>query len=141
MFCSKEKNHKINALHKRALKLIKPDLHDFDKLLNANKMVNIHTRNIQILMGEVFCCINKLNPPLLWNEVIANENNEKSRNGTQLILPRTKKSFGMKSFAFRGSMLWNYLPKQFEECINLPNFKNKIKEWVSSKCQCHLCRN
>ena len=139
-FCSKAKNNKINSMHKKALKILTPNQSDMNKLLAENNMVKIHTRNLQAMMTEVYCCLKHLNPSFLWNEVILNEKHTKSRNGSQLILPQTRTlSYGMKSFSFRGSMLWNYLPKYFKESASLSIFKKRIKNWIPDKCQCNLC--
>ena len=140
MFCSKTKNKKINALHEKALKLVTPDTYGFTDLLQANKMSDVHTQNIQILLFEVFKCINKLNPIFLWEEVRINERYTSCRKGLQLKLPKTKKSFGMKTLSFRGSILWNYLPKSLKG-LNFPQFKARIKERVKMRCSCNLCRN
>ena len=140
MFCSKGKNNQINALHKKALKLITPGIASLDQMLDINKMPNIHTRNIQILLVEVFRCLNKLNPVFLWDEVCANEKYFSKRNGLQLILPKAKKSYGRKTLSYRGSLLWNYLPKNVK-ILNLPQFKAIIRDLKHTKCYCNLCKS
>ena len=127
MFCSKAKNKKINALHKKALKLVTNDSNDFEELLQINKMTDIHTRNIHSLLVEVFKCIHKLNPSFLWNEVSVNGNYTSKRHGMQLVLPKTKKASLMKTLSFRGSILWNYLPKKYKD-LNVVQFKSEIKK-------------
>ena len=140
MFCSKEKNNKINALHKRALKLLTPNETDYEKMLKINKTANIHTRNIQFLLIEVFRCIHKLNPMFLCDEVCINDKYHSSRNGMQLTLPKTKKmTLGMRTLSFRGSMLWNYLPKKFKT-LSFVMYKNSIKSLSKTRCSCTLCR-
>ena len=56
MFCSKAKNAKIDALHKKALKLVTPNESNYDKMRQLNKTTSIHTRNIHFLLVEVFRC-------------------------------------------------------------------------------------
>ena len=51
MFCSKAKNDKINTLHKKALKLVTPDVHDFDVLLQLNKSTNQSYTQYTIFVG------------------------------------------------------------------------------------------
>ena len=137
MFCSKAKNKKINALHKKELRLITPGVHSFDDLLQINKMIDIHSRNTQFLI-EVFHCVNKLNPSFLWDEVIVNERYISKRNGLQLVLPKTKLENGRKTLSFRGSILWNYLPKRYKS-LSLKGFKKEVKELQKTRCKCHLC--
>ena len=139
-FCSKQKNNKINAIHKRALKLISPKENDFEKLLLDSKMVSVHKRNLQIMMTEIYCTINKLNPPFLWDQIKINTHRVCHRNGTQILLPNTNTvNFGMKSYTFRGSILWNYLPAEIKNSASLSVFKKKIKTWTGNRCQCSLC--
>ena len=126
MFCSKTKNKKINALHKKALKLVTHGTNNFDELLKVNKTTDIHTQNIHSLLVEVFHCIHKLNPSFLWEEITVNENYTSKRHGMQLVLPKTKKAGAMKTLSFRGSILWNYLPKKYKY-LNLVNFKSEIR--------------
>ena len=42
------------------------------------------------------------------------------------------KSFGIKSFAYRGCTLWNNIPQEFREVDTLSKFKVKIKEHLMS---------
>ena len=140
MFCSKKENNKINSLHKKALKLISPNIDDFEELLSENKMVSVHKRNLQIMMTEIYCTVNKLNPSFLWDKIKINHNTVNLRSGTQLLLPPTNTvTFGMKSYVFRGSILWNYLPIEIKNSITKSIFKNKIKFWTETKCKCALC--
>ena len=139
-FCTKTKNNKINALHKRALQLISPKEKSFDQLLLDNNMITVHKRNLQIMMTEIYCSINKLNPSFLWGQIQINNNRVNRRNGTQLLLPHTNTvSFGMKSYTFRGSILWNYLPAKIKSSVSLSVFKDRIKTWTGTRCQCSLC--
>ena len=56
MFHDRRENHKINRLHKRALRNVyKDDISSFDELLIKDKSFRIHNRNIQSLAIELFC--------------------------------------------------------------------------------------
>ena len=78
MFCSRAKNDKINALHKKALKLITYGTNDFAEMLSFHETVDIHTQNIRSLLIEVFYCIHKLNPSFLWNEIKVKKKKKKN---------------------------------------------------------------
>ena len=114
---------------------------DMVELLKENKMVNTHTRNLQVMMTEVYCCLNKINPPFLWNQFEINHNKYQNRKGIQIIPPCTNTvTYGINSFTFRGSILWNYLPKNIKESASLKIFKSRIKEWKGHKCLCTICK-
>ena len=52
---SRTLNNKINKLHERALRLVYDDrLSTFEELLNINKSVTIHHRNLQVLATELY---------------------------------------------------------------------------------------
>ena len=78
-FCSKSKNEKINALQKKALRLLLPSGQDFTSMLKDTKMISVHSRNLQIMMTEIYCCVNKLNPSFLWDKILPNEKNTGNR--------------------------------------------------------------
>ena len=63
---SRTLNNHINGLHKRALSLVYNNLSSsFSKLLEKDKSVNIHHRNLQTLAYEVFQVRNNVAPKIL----------------------------------------------------------------------------
>ena len=56
----------INKVHERALRvLLGYDLSDFESLLQNNKYICIHHKNIKSLMTEMFKIKNELAPPIM----------------------------------------------------------------------------
>ena len=52
---SRTLNNKINKLHERALRLVYDDRQStFEELLNIDKSVTIHHRNLQVLAAELY---------------------------------------------------------------------------------------
>ena len=52
---SRTLNNKINKLHERALRPVYDDRQStFDELLNIDKSVTIHHRNLQVLAAELY---------------------------------------------------------------------------------------
>ena len=61
MFCSRTSNNMINRVHQRALRVILgDDLSDFESLLQNNRDICSHHKNIQSLKIEMFKIRNKL---------------------------------------------------------------------------------
>ena len=59
-------NNKINKLHERALQLAYEDRHStFEELLNIEKSVTIHQRNLQVLVTELYKVHHGLAPELM----------------------------------------------------------------------------
>ena len=59
-------NNKINRLHERALRIAYKDhASSFESLLEKDRSVTIHQKNVQLLMTEMFKTINNLNPSFM----------------------------------------------------------------------------
>ena len=65
---SRTLNNKINKLHERALRLVYDDRQStFEELLNIDKSVTIHHRNLQVLATELYKVHHRLAPERLNN--------------------------------------------------------------------------
>ena len=63
---SRTLDSKINKLHERALRLVYDDRQStFEELLNINKSVTIHHRNVQVLATELYKVHHGLAPELI----------------------------------------------------------------------------
>ena len=67
MFHSRAMEHRINRIHERTLRLIYSNQHQltFKELLEKNKSVNIHQRNLQTLATEIYKAKNKISPEVV----------------------------------------------------------------------------
>ena len=91
MFSSRKSNNLINRIHERSIRIVSSDNEsNFENLLEKNKEITIHQRNLQILMIEVFKIINGYAPPIMDNFFIFRENTHNLRN-FQIILNENKK--------------------------------------------------
>ena len=69
MFHNRTLNNKIDKLHERALRLTyKDEKSTFSELLEKDKSVTIHERNIQKLATLMYKVKNKISPPII-NEI------------------------------------------------------------------------
>ena len=66
MFCSKTSNNLINSTHRRALRVV---LNDFttprNMFFEKHNIETFHTKNIRVLLTEVYKSFNKLNPEFI----------------------------------------------------------------------------
>ena len=92
-------------------------------------------------MIEIYKCIHKLNPKFMWELLPSRDLSYQLRTGsTKLIIPPIKtKSYGINSFIFRGSILWNSIPNSIKNSSSLEIFKNAIKTWKAELFNCRLC--
>ena len=67
IFHSQAIEHRINRIHERILRLIYPNQHQltFKELLEKNKTVSIHQRNLQTLATEICKAKNKISPEVV----------------------------------------------------------------------------
>ena len=74
MFHSRKMNNKINRLDERALRIAYKDFcSSFATLLEKDRSVTIHEKNLQLLMTEMFKTINNQSPTFM-NEIFPQRN-------------------------------------------------------------------
>ena len=49
-------------------------------------------------------------------------------------------TYGKNSFKYRGSVVWNDLPKCMQTSENYKLFKQLVSSWNGKKCRCAMCR-
>ena len=142
MFSSIRSYRKINKLHERSLRLCHNDYtSSYDELLSKQDLVNIHVRNIQQLMIEIFKCLKGISPPIM-NDIFRLRNIPYTiRNPRDLDswLPKTVYC-GLETLAYKGPQLWQQLPAKIKKSSSLVSFKHNIKQWKDPKCSCRVCK-
>ena len=142
MFCSKQMNRKINHVHERALRLVYRDFNStFEELLNRDKSVSIHHRNIHQVAIEMYKVKNNLSLPFMQELFDYRGCGRTTRMGDKFGRPNVNKVYkGENSLRNFGPIVWNtMLPKKLKECSSLAQFKSSIKSWIPNNCPCRLC--
>ena len=141
LFHGKVANQHINSIHKRALKAVYNDFDSsFETLLAKGNHETIHQAHLKRLIVKVFSCVNKECPEILHDLFTADDSYHDLRIKNRLNLPKTNTvTYGIHSFAFRGSATWNSLPDYFKECSSTSVLKTKLKNIDVIKCSCKLC--
>ena len=142
MFCSRQMNRKINHVHERALRLVYRDFNStFEELLNQDKSVCIHHRNIHQVAIEMYKVKNNLSPPLMRELFQYNGYGPNTRMGDKFLQPNVNKVYkGVNSLRNFGPIVWNtMLPNTIKQCTSLLAFKSSIKSWLPHNCPCRLC--
>ena len=139
MFCRKQGNTLLNTTHRRALSAVLGQYTlSFDELLQNTKSIPIHTRNLRLLLVEIFKTLNNLNPKIMWDTFTIKPSRYPLRSGQNLILPPSKSTLGNNSFDFRAALAWNYLPSSLKSATNILEFKEKLKK-ITIYCNCKIC--
>ena len=127
MFCSRTLNNMINEVHERALRVILGDnLSDFESLLQSNKDICSHHKNIQSLMIEMFKIKNA--PPIM-DSMFESRNESYNLHSFQEFLTERKRTahYGFETLSYQSPKLWPALPKNIKEVESLKMFKRKVK--------------
>ena len=141
-------NAKINKLHYRALRIVYRDnTSSFEELLQKNRTVTVHHRNLQLIAIEMFKVKKGLAPSFMANIFCdnINRNSENVSANTRSKSrfynpsnPRTTK-YGIESLRHLGPKIWEMLPSETQNANSVATFKMKIKNWKPTVCPCRLC--
>ena len=130
---SRNLNNKINRIQERALRIVYRDYKSsFKELLQKDKSITIHQKNLQYLAIEIYKVKMGISPKIM-NEIFRFSKNYvcSLRSGIQL-----KKSsintvqFGSESTVYLRSKIWELIPENIKSSESVGIFKSKIKNWV-----------
>ena len=138
LFCSKTANKDINRTNKRALRVLYGDKDSpFHQLLARAGSVTVYQKNLQSLMIEIHKTMNHLNHSYIWEFFVKKDIPYNLR--TKELSAKSHR-YGLNSFSFRGSFLWNTLDDELKRADTLGSFKTGIKEWDGKGCSCLICK-
>ena len=135
-------NNEINRLHERCMRQIYEDkTSSFEELLEQNKSVSIHTRNLQMLAIEMFKVYRSMSSPIFSELLRQRDICYDLRSKSNFAVPNIKSVFhGSESISYLGPKIWDIVPLELKELTNLNAFKKGIKKWQPKNCPCRLCK-
>jgi hypothetical protein len=141
-FCGEVNTKKVEKIQERALRCIYEDYSaSYDDLLSKSKLLSLKVRRMRSLAIEVFKVINKECPVYLQDLIHIKNNSYSFRYQNIAELPQVRTtSYGLQSFRYAGTKLWNELPDEFRKQSSLNQFKTLISSWSGSSCQCFACK-
>ena len=145
MFHSRIINNKINHLHERCLRLLYGDKSlSFEKMLEQDKSVTIHTRNLQMLWkcyGNAQSISKYISSHFPW-DVSSTWYKLWFTNQFSFAMSKVRSVFhGSESISYLGPKIWDIVPLELKELISVFAFKKGIKEWKPKNCPCRYVRN
>ena len=110
-------NNKINRLHEKCLGIVYSDkTSSFEKLLDKDGSVTIHTRNLQVLVTEMFNVYRNLSPDIVAEMFRARRNNYNLRHSSFFSIPYVKTVYHWsESLSNLGPRIWNLVPSKQKE--------------------------
>ena len=142
MFHSRKLNERINHIHERALRIVYKDFNSsFQELLIEDNSLNIHHRNLQKLVTEIFKVKNGLSPELM-NDVFEFIEKPYSLRTTSHFRSRKIRTtkYGIETPSYLDPKPWNLVPNKYKSIESLEDFKAKIKACVPENCSRRLCK-
>ena len=135
--------NRINNIHHRTRRILYQDKKSsFEKLLQKDKSVSVHMKNLQHLATEIFK-IKKSLSPIIMHEVFNLQENESYnlRKGIHLAGRNMHIAlFGTDTISSSGPNLWKLISDKIKHALILSTFKAKDKSWTISNCPCRLCK-
>ena len=133
-FCGKKNSDKLEKLQERALRFVFND-NDMtqDDLLTRGNFLSTTKQRLKLLAIEVYKCKNDVNPKYL-NDLFnqkricyeLRDDNRLEQNPFKTI------KYGLKSFKYYGSKVWNNIPPHIKSSKNLKEFKRAIISWCKT---------
>ena len=142
MFRSRIINNKINRRHERCLRLLYDHKSSsLKKLLEQDKSVTIHTRNLQILATEMFK-VNRNISPSIFSEIFHRRDiNYHLPINPDFAMSNVRSVFhGSESVSYLGSKIWDIVPLELKKLTSVVAFKKGIKQWKLKNCSWRLCK-
>ena len=139
---SRELNRKVNRIHERALRIVYRDnSSSFKERLRKDNSVCIQDRNIQSLTIELCKVKHAISNSLILDFFPLRSVEYNLRTQTDFIKPSTNTTrYGLKSLNFFASKMWDMIPDEIKSSSTVEIFKNKIRKWWPTDCDCHICR-
>ena len=134
MFCGKTNLNKLEKLQEKALRFVFRDTtSSYENLLTRGYFLPLSQYRIRCLAIEVYKCFNGLNPDYLNNLFKQPCLKYELRDSHRLEQPKFNTfTYGLRSFRYYGSKLWNVLPFSVKNTKELHVFKKNIIEWCHS---------
>ena len=135
-------NRKINHIHKRALRIVYRDnSSSFAELLKKDNSVCIQYRNIQSLAIELYKVKHTISNSLILDIFPLRSVDYNLRTQTDFIKPSTNTTrYGLKLLNFFASQVRDMIPEEIKSSSTVEIFKNKIRKWWPTDCDCHIYR-
>ena len=142
MFHGRKMEHRIDSIHKSALKLAYPDSHDvtFEDLLAKDKSVSVHQKNLQLLATEIFKAKTGVSPELMNDIFHFVEKHYNLRSYYTLERKRNHTVYhGSENLSSLAPKLWNLPPNSMKNYSSLKDFKTTTLS-EADRCPCRICK-
>ena len=112
MFSSRRSDNLINRIHERSLRTVCSDTSStFQELLQRNRSVSIHHKNVQTLTTGVFKVVNNICPPVMKTFFDFRKNSYNIRKFQKMRQQKVRTvRYGLETALYRAPQLWSLVP-------------------------------
>jgi len=130
--------HRLQAIQNAAARLVTraTRYEHMTPVLCSLHWLPVRHRITFMIAVTVYTCLHGLAPPYLTEYCTltsfdAGHRHLRSAYTRQLIIPRTRTSYGDRSFAVHGPVMWNSLPHDLRSTdLSLATFRNRLKTFL-----------
>ena len=140
-FCGIGNTRKMEKVQERALRFVYKDFNSsYEQLLAKGEHSTLYLTRIRYIATEFYKCMNQINPLYLQEFSNPIHTEYSLRNQRPVYQPKCRTiRYGINSFRYKGSKIWNSLPANIQRCVSLNEFKILIKTWNGPFCKCLMC--
>ena len=111
----------------------------FKNLLEEDRTVSIHVKNLQKLATKMFKISKNFSVPLMSELFYQKVNHYDLRNPYEFSIPNINSIFhGQARIRYLGPLIWQLVPSEFKDLSTISAFKAAIKKWKPNNCPCRL---
>ena len=110
------------------------------KLLENDKSVTIHVRNLYYLVTEIYKVKNNISPEIMRHFPRSRKWELQLKEWYPSAFQKHENNIGKETVSNLGAKIWSPLPGELKNFSSLQVFKNKLKEWKPTSCPCRLCK-
>lgn len=140
-FCSIKDMKRIEKVQKRALRYVTDDFtSSYNVLLEKCQLPTMFIQRMRFVMIEIYKVLNNIGPVYLRGMFTCKTSNYDMRSSFILSLPTFNNvRYGSNAIKYQGAKIWNTLPNDIKEAVNLKKFKALINTWNGGSCSCQNC--
>ena len=139
---SRTMNDKITRLHERCLCIVYSDKKSsFEKFLEKDGPVTIHTGKLRTLATEIFRICKNLSPAIIADLFHVRQNDYNLRHDSCFGIPKVNSAYhGTEGLSNLGPRIWNLVPNKVKQLVDIHAFNKENKKWKPKNCPCKLCK-
>jgi hypothetical protein len=142
-FCNKSDHKKIEKINERALRVVYNDYtRSYDDLLKIGNKMSLYNFRMFNFAAELYKIKQGKSVEMMKVFDIPKQTPYNLRQNDQNVVPLVKTTnYGIKSFRYLSSHIWNQIPDDIKQAKDVKSFKLLMQNWSGFKCKCAVCQN